>query len=143
MAEAVAGADDLVAKLDRIAERASNMSKFYDNLEAWWRERQTAWFASSKIAPNDPRTIALKGSNRPLVDTGNLRDATMRNQPFNKNDSGATFGLRKGTPEMKLGILMESGPRGAPARSAVVGLTPTESADILDLMGEWLMEGAD
>jgi hypothetical protein len=36
---------------------------------------------------------------------------------------------------------MESGPRGAPARSAVVGLTPTEIADILDLMGEWLMEG--
>lgn len=137
----VEGADELVMELDQIAERAGNMSRLYESLGNWWRERQAAYFASSKIPRNDPRTIALKGSSQPLVDTGNLRDATMRNQPFNLTDQGGTFGLRKGTPEYTLGILMESSPRGAPARSAVAKLTPTERAKILDRMGEWIMGG--
>lgn len=133
--------DDVLSRLDGIADRAANMSEAYADLEKWWRKRQTEYFASSKIPRNHPRTVILKGSNRPLVDTGNLRDATMRNQPFNLTDQGATFGLRKGTPEYTLGILMESSPRGAPERTPVPKLTPTERAKILDTLDEWVKGG--
>lgn len=135
------GAGAVLARLDGVADRVANLSVAYRRLDEWWRERQTAYFASPKIARNHPRTVLLKGSNRPLVDTGNLMDATMRNQPFNLTDQGATFGIRKGTPEYKLGILMESSPRGAPERSPVPKLTPPESAKILDGLDEWIKGG--
>ena len=138
-ASVVVGADDLDRTLDEIVEHVANLSEAYRRLDEWWRERQSEYFASSRIPKNSPRTLDRKGSRRPLVDTGNLRDATMRNQPFNLTDKGATFGLRKGTPEYTLGILMESSPRGAPVREPVPKLGRNEGAEVLDALSDWIM----
>ena len=136
-------AEALTGSLKGMVDRLDDLDGFYRRDAAeWWRYRQTQYFNSSKIARNNPRTIALKGSNQPLVDTGNLRAATMRNQPFNLGPTDATFGLRKGTPEMKLGVLMRSSPRGAPRRMAVVALNAAERQDVVDMMADWIMEGA-
>ena len=142
--EARVDADEALAAIDAILERLESLPGFYRDLSEWWRYRQTLYFGSSKIPRNDPRTVELKGSAQPLVDTGNLRAATMRNQPFNLGDGrGATFGLRKGTPEYTLGILMLSRPRGAPRRDPVPKLSADERAEIADLMRAWIMEAVD
>ena len=136
--------DQAVAMLDAVVERIESLPGFYRDLSEWWRYRQTLYFMSTRIPRNDPRTIELKGSAQPLVHTGGLRAATMRNQPFNLGTGkGATFGLRKGTPEYTLGILMLSKPRGAPRRDAVPKLNATERQEVADLMREWIMEGTE
>ena len=138
---AEADTDGLVVTLEEIAQHISQLDGFYRDLTEWWRYRQTLYFASSKIPRNHPQTIIFKGSAQPLVDTGNLRAATMRNQPFNLVGEDATFGLRKGTPEYKLGILMLSRPRGAPRRDAVPKLNVNERREVVDLALEWIMKG--
>lgn len=135
--------DGVLGTLEQIIDQIDDLDGFYRDLTDWWRLRQTLYFGSPKIPRNDPRTIALKGSSQPLVDTGNLRAATMRNQPFNLSGAGATFGLRKGTPEYTLGILMLSRPRGAPRRDAVPKLNADERAEIVDLALAWIMKGVD
>ena len=136
-------AEALTGSLKGMVDRLDDLDGFYRReLPEWWRYRQTLYFASSKIPRNDPKTIALKGSSQPLVETGNLRAATMRNQPFNLGPNDATFGLRRGTPEMKLGVLMYSSPRGAPQRKALLPLNAAERRDVVDMMTDWIMEGA-
>ena len=140
---AEADTDGLVDSIDRMARQISDLDGFFRDLSEWWRYRQTLYFGSSKIPRNDPQTIIFKGSAQPLVDTGNLRASTMRNQPFNLSGAGATFGLRKGTPEYKLGILMLSRPRGAPRRDPVPKLNVNERREVVDLALEWITKGQD
>ena len=132
----------VVDMLERVLHKVDDLSGFWDDLDGWWNARQSDWFASGRIARNDPATVRLKGSATPLVDSGNLRDATLRNQPFNAGPSDATFGLRKGTPEYTLGILNLSGPRGAPKRRAVRQLTAAEKREVVELLEKHLMRGA-
>jgi phage gpG-like protein len=127
-------------ELEALLKRVEQVDEFWRDLDDWWESRQSAWFSSGRIPLNDPATVRLKGSGQPLVDTGNLRDATMRNQPFSLGGSDATFGLRKGTPEYKLGILNLSGPRGAPKRNAVPRLTAAERREVLTMLRRYLTE---
>ena len=43
---------------------------------------------------------------------------------------------------MKLGVLMYSSPRGAPQRKALLPLNAAERRDVVDMMTDWIMEGA-
>lgn len=54
---------DMLAYLRRAGQIATNAAK------AWFTDSRNNW------APNSPETIRRKGSNRPLIDTGQLRAA--------------------------------------------------------------------
>jgi hypothetical protein len=132
---------DAIALIERILERVAKSEQFWKDLSGWWYSRQSAWFASGQIPPNAPATTRRKGSARPLVDTGALRDSTRDNQPFNLSRGQASFGLRKGTPSYLKGALNAAGPRGAPPRVAVPALTGAERSEIRDLLANYILRG--
>lgn len=57
----------LQTKNDRGLRSAGNLAASY--AKKWFTDPRNGW------APNSPRTIALKGSSRPLIDTGAMQEA--------------------------------------------------------------------
>ncbi len=91
--------------LENLISAVAHTDGFWDDLAAWWYQRQTDWLSTANLTPNAPSTLARKGDPPRLVDSGALRDSSRLNQPFNINrglDESATFGLRKApTPTAK------------------------------------------
>lgn len=57
----------LETKSDRGLRSAGNLASAY--AKKWFTDPRNGW------APNSPRTIVLKGSSRPLIDTGAMQEA--------------------------------------------------------------------
>jgi len=137
-----------VSLLENLISAVAHTDGFWDDLAAWWYQRQTDWLSTANLTPNAPSTLARKGDPPRLVDSGALRDSSRLNQPFNINrglDGSATFGLRKGTDSYRKAILARSGARGAPTRLAVPPINVADSVEVAMVLREWferILDGA-
>lgn len=66
----------IIKKYNKMDPSDATNRMLLDELGEYFREEEKKIFGSSELAPNAPATIAQKGSNNPLIETGELREKT-------------------------------------------------------------------
>lgn len=66
----------ILKKYSRLEPSEINNAMLLDEIGQFLREEEKKIFGSGELAPNSPVTVAQKGSNNPLIDTGDLRNKT-------------------------------------------------------------------
>lgn len=63
------------AEFSAVVSGSKTPQQSLEQLGLWYTYKMQAEVASGDFAPNSPVTIAIKGSSRPLIDTGRMRQS--------------------------------------------------------------------
>jgi hypothetical protein len=145
----VSGADGVIRELSDMADRVDDLRPLFDgDVADLWRRRQRAVFSSGKLAPLSPASVKRKRVNKttPLVDTGELRDVTIKYTPIKSTPLTAKFGIPKGSGSLSgrgrksIGAMhaVRSGSR--PRRDAVPSWSAAERQQILEMFSDYVRD---
>jgi len=85
-------------------------------------------------------TVARKGFNTPLVDTGGLLEAVLSGAPATRSRLEASFGIPKGSRLRPLAVLHRNGTTRMPARNPVPGLSADDVREVRERLRDFILK---
>lgn len=133
--------DALKRDLESMADRSHDLRDVWRDMTEMWEDRQKAVFAS-RLPALSPRSVKRKRVNKttPMVDTGELREATYKWTPANQDRDSATFGIPKGGPRKSIGAMHAKKSGSRPKRDVVPSWRKAERDQFIEILRKYLMK---
>lgn len=143
------GIEEVVERIDRIADKATDLSGAWPRIGQWFGQRQQRTFelGRAKWAPLSPSYVRRKlkaglYARGTGVRSGLMRRFASEDTPDIATPTYALFGLTRADPAMVVqrGAYLKKGRKTMRARNVVPALRGPEKRDIAGLVAEYLTE---
>ena len=132
--------EKVVHDLDAMADRSSDLRAVWRDMVDMWTARQKDVF-NNRLPKLKPDSVRRKRVNKnvPMVDTGELREATYRWTPARSDKDSATFGIPRGGPRKAIGAMHAKKSGSRPKRDVVPSWRKSERDEFLSILSDYLL----